>query len=143
MKMNNSCPVASFVNERIQVIGKSQIDIASECGFEKPNIITMIKQGKSKLPLAKVGAMAIALETDPVHLLKLTFSTYYQETWSAIAPYFEVALTELELQLINTMRSQAGASYLHATSNVSKEKYNAFIQSLIDDEKLTDTMAGD
>ena len=84
--MEVTCPVATFVRHQIQVLGKPQREIAEEVGFEKPNIITMIKQGKTKLPLAKVGAMARALETDPVYLLKLCLSTYHAETWAVIEP---------------------------------------------------------
>ena len=46
--MGKDCAVASFVRHRIAILDKQQTDIAAECGFEKPNIITMIKQGKTK-----------------------------------------------------------------------------------------------
>lgn len=85
--MSTQCQVAKFVSEKIQMIGKSQKDIAEQAGFDKPNMITMIKQGRTKLPIAKIGPLAIALETDPVHLLKLCLSTYHPETWKAIAPF--------------------------------------------------------
>lgn len=128
--MSTQCPVARFVNERIQIIRKSQKDIAEQAGFDKPNMITMIKQGKSKLPIAKIGALAVALEADPVHLLKLCFSSYYPETWNVIAPLFVAALKNHELRLLNAVRAETGDPLLHALSEESKSYLDKLMQSL-------------
>ena len=66
--MNSTSPVARFIAARILDIGKSQKDIAREVGFESANVITMIKQGATKLPLSRVSAMAKALETQSTEL---------------------------------------------------------------------------
>jgi hypothetical protein len=62
--------VAVLIGQRIKTLGKSQIEISKEAGFQKPNIITMFKQGKTKIPLAKCGVLANALEMDALHLMK-------------------------------------------------------------------------
>ena len=54
--MNPTSPVARFIAARILDIGKSQKDIAREVGFESANVITMIKQGATKLP-ARSGSV--------------------------------------------------------------------------------------
>lgn len=128
--MNTNCPVAMFVRERIQVTGKPQKDIAEEAGFEKPNLITMIKQGKTKLPIAKVGAMAAALEADPVQLLKLCISTYHPETWRSIEPFLDSTLTEVELRIVKALRGWSGTPYLSALNDESKSHLDMFINSL-------------
>lgn len=74
--MKTSSEVARFITSRIVATGQKQKDIARKAGFDKPNIITMIKQGSTKLPLAKLGAMAKALETDPVQLLQMCMEEY-------------------------------------------------------------------
>ena len=68
--------VARFITARIEASGYSQKDIATLSGFERPNIITMIKQGKTRLPLDKIGPMANALETDATQLLKMCLEEY-------------------------------------------------------------------
>ena len=128
--MENQCPVAQFVRQQIQVLGKSQVDIAREVGFEKPNVITMIKQGKTKLPLAKIGSMAKALETDPVFLLKLCLSTYHAETWAVLKPYFVSALTQDEINLLHTWRAHVGAPCVAASSDKPKLLLQQFLLSL-------------
>lgn len=128
--MQAKCPVAQFISHRIQVLGKPQIDISREAGFDKPNIITMIKQGNTKLPLAKVGHMANALETDPVALLKLCIRTYYPETWQAIETLFDSALSEDELTMVRALRSIADVPNLNALTDESKKCLNDFLLSV-------------
>jgi transcriptional regulator with XRE-family HTH domain len=98
--------VAEYLNAQIDLCGKSQADIAAEMGLEKPNVITMFKQGKSKLPLSRVGAMAKALNIDPTFLFQLVMSEYEPDTWAAIQgdilkqPY----VSQNELEIIQLVR---------------------------------------
>jgi transcriptional regulator with XRE-family HTH domain len=128
--MTIHCPVATFICAQIQASGKSQKAIAEEVGFATPNMITMIKQGATKLPPAKIGLMATALNTDPIHLLKLCLSTYSPDTWDAIAPHLEAALTGDEVRLVNAMRDLASGPSIAALSGASKEHLDAFVASL-------------
>jgi len=122
--------VARFIAERIRVTGKAQTEIAFEAGFEKPNMITMIKQGRTKLPLAKIGAMAKALETDPTHLLKMCLEEYQPETWDAVSPYMDEMLTGDELSLLRSIRSWVGVPYLAALTEEQRGKLDDFINTM-------------
>lgn len=128
--MEKNCAVATFIRNRIQVLGKRQSDIAAECGFESANVITMIKQGKTKLPIGKVGPMAKALEADPVQLLKLCMSEYQPQTWAAIEPFLDHAFTKDERALIYHFRAFAGGPYLAALTPESEKLLNQFLLSL-------------
>jgi transcriptional regulator with XRE-family HTH domain len=69
MKMIKHPTVAQFIAQRIKESSKSQLEIAEACGWGKtPNMVTMVKQGKSRLPLEKIGPMATALGVQPVYL---------------------------------------------------------------------------
>lgn len=128
--MESQCPVATFVRSQIRKVGKTQKEIADEVGFETPNIITMIKQGKTKLPLSKVGRIAKALETDPVLLLKLCMASYVPDTWKFIEPYMESTLTHDEAVLLSSCRRYVGGPYLSALSVESQELLGKFLDSL-------------
>ena len=82
--MTKSAPirttVADFIADRLAESDKTQREIAQECGFEKPNIITMFKQGATKIPLNRIGALAKAIDVDPAHLLRLAMKEYMPET---------------------------------------------------------------
>ena len=100
--------VARFINWEIAQSQKLQGRIASECGFVNSNIISMIKNGVTKLPLAKVGVMAEALDVDPAYLLRLTMTEYMPEVWSVMESIFGRAsfVTTSELDLLGLLRQR-------------------------------------
>lgn len=128
--METTSQVARFIQRRIEETGQKQTDIAFKVGFEKPNVITMIKQGKTRLPLDKVGLMANALETDPTQLFQLCMEEYLPATWKVIAPFMEGAMTKDELRLLNSLRAWVGGPFLSALSEESKTHFNEFMASL-------------
>lgn len=128
--MHNESKVANYIARRIEISGQFQKDIAEKVGFDKPNMITMIKQGKTRLPLDKIGPMAKALEVDPVQLLKLCMEEYHPNTWKAIAPFLESAMTSDERRLLNALRAWVGGPFLSAMSDESKQHFEGFMASL-------------
>lgn len=97
--------VAAFIRLQIEASGVPQKDIAAALGYDKPNVITMIKQGRTKLPINKVGPMATALGVDPVHLLRLVMAEYWPGTWKDIQDLVGKSLvTENELAIIEIIR---------------------------------------
>jgi DNA-binding transcriptional regulator YdaS (Cro superfamily) len=82
--------VAGFLSAHIALSGKTQVDIARECGFEKPNVLTMLKQGKMKIPLGRAAAIARAVGIEPYELISRLMEEYVPETWQAILDHFSV-----------------------------------------------------
>ena len=62
--------VATYLSRRIDELRgvKTQREIAAEAGFAKPNIISMMKVGETKLALDRIPALAKALDADAGHL---------------------------------------------------------------------------
>lgn len=84
MNGTNKVSVADYITNQIMMSDLSQKDIAAMLGYDKPNNITMIKQGKTKLPINKVPAMATALGVDPIHLMRLVMTEYAPEIWEVL-----------------------------------------------------------
>jgi transcriptional regulator with XRE-family HTH domain len=104
-----STRVAEFLAQQITLSGKSQRDIASEVGYENANVITMMKQGLTKIPITKVGAFARALDVDPAYFLRLVLSEYMPETWAAIEDALDgTILTRNERLFIHEYRRRTG-----------------------------------
>lgn len=103
--------VADFIADRLAESDKTQREIAQECGFEKPNIITMFKNGSTKLPMNRIGPLAKALDVDPAHLLRLAMCEYLPDTWDAIEDIMQsTVLTANELKLVRAYREVTGDS---------------------------------
>lgn len=97
--------VAEFITHKIRVSGKSQVEIATELGYPNQNIITMFKQGRTRIPLDKVGPIATALEIDPGLFLKKVMGEYMPETLAALQSVLDgLQLTQNERELIAAYR---------------------------------------
>jgi transcriptional regulator with XRE-family HTH domain len=98
--------VAEFLTTRLAASDKTQRQISVECGFETPNIITMLKNGSTKIPLNRVGALASAIDVDPAYLLRLVLTEYMPDTWQCIEEFTKAALlTANELDLVCKYRA--------------------------------------
>ena len=105
MTESNTSPVAVYFAKKLHESGKTQREVARECGFENPNVITMFKQGDTKFPLNRIGPLAEAVGADPAHMLRLAMSEYMPETWEAVESVFQsTPLTDGELDLIRENR---------------------------------------
>jgi transcriptional regulator with XRE-family HTH domain len=102
--------VAEYLTHQINLSDKTQAEIAHEAGFNKPNIISMLKKGETKLPISKVAPMARALNVDPVNLFRMVMSEYEPETWAAIEDgiMHQPIISDNEYELVRVVR-RAGA----------------------------------
>lgn len=76
--------VARYITDAIDRSAKSQAQISKQIGFENPNMITMIKQGRTKLPLDRIEAFSYALPVDRYELLDLAMREYHPDAWATI-----------------------------------------------------------
>jgi DNA-binding Xre family transcriptional regulator len=74
--------LAKYVEHRVLELKskKSQAEIAAQAGYSNPNMITMIKQGASKVALDRVPALARALECDPAYMMQLALEQAIGQT---------------------------------------------------------------
>lgn len=97
--------VAGFITRCIELSDKSQRQIAAEAGFDNPNVLTMIKQGLTKVPLRRIGTLARALNIAPAHLMRLVMSEYMPDTWAAVEEVLGgTMLTKNERELVACYR---------------------------------------
>jgi len=96
--------VAQFIAAQIELSELSQREIAEICGFPNPNVITMIKQGHSKLPIDRVANMAKALHVDPIRLLKIVLSEYQPGMLEVVDSIVGFGCTENEKAIIELFR---------------------------------------
>lgn len=97
--------LALLVERITTTSSRSQREIADIAGFKNQNIITMIKQGESKLPLDRVPGMARALNVDPYELFQLALEQYYSHDVRAeLLEIIPPALSKDERQVIDIIR---------------------------------------
>ena len=111
--------LAKFIERRILELKpkKSQSEIATEAGFPNPNMVTMIKQGASKLALDRVPSMARALDCDPAYLLRLALEQTEGDTAAlALVEIFGTPVTANEMGWLQEIRAASDNSDPRMTS---------------------------
>jgi len=101
-------PIAVYLTHQIAALSgeKSQREIASEIGYDKPNMISMFKRGEAKVPLEKIPLLAKALRVDPIHLFRLGLEQYWPDLGQMIDEMFHQAglITRNEFSLVKEVR---------------------------------------
>jgi len=130
--------VAEYLDWQIHLCGRKQRDMAKDMGFDKPNIITMIKQGKTKLPLDKVGRMAKAIGVDPIFLFRMCMNEYMPETWTAIEHLLEQPIvTRNEMAIVEVIR-EANPGNPKLITQEERETLKNFAANLKGDNETVD-----
>ncbi|KJZ17352.1 hypothetical protein TW86_03575 [Halomonas sp. S2151] len=114
--------VAEFITNRQIMLGKTNLVIAEEVGYANQNVISMIKKGKTKLPLDKVLLMADSLEVDRKKLLRMVMKEYMPDSLKVIEQCLGSVVTENEMALIEIWRD--------ATDNTDPEIPEGAVQGL-------------
>lgn len=91
-------PIARYLDKQIEALRgvKTQREIATEIGYDKPNMISMFKRGEARVPLEKIPFLAKALHVDPAHLFRLGLEQYWPDLGRTIASIFGRLATKNE-----------------------------------------------
>jgi transcriptional regulator with XRE-family HTH domain len=87
---------------------KTQAQVAKEAGFPHPNMLSMVKHGKSRLPLERVPALAEALEIDAALLFRTVLAENCPGYERVVIRIFGAVLTEEERDMIAFIRHVSG-----------------------------------
>lgn len=109
--------IANLIARRIDDLSqkKSQRQIASEIGYDRPNMLSMIKTGDSRVPLEKIPILARVLDIDLVLLLRMAFESYWPDTAAVFAESGVQILTDSERELVKHARDCTGDRVPHLT----------------------------
>lgn len=105
--MAHQSKVAAFLTFHVERSPKLQQQIAEEAGLQKQNIISMMKTGVTKLPMARIPDMAKALDVDPKKLFQLAIEEYMPDLANVIAEVSDckMILSTNEEKIIKKIRS--------------------------------------
>lgn len=128
---NNENEFVEFHKYLESVINHSNIkqnEIAAQLGYEKPNIITMFKQGKTKMPIEKVPAFARVMGLDPKRLLRHWLSCYDPALLKIIEEFFGDSISKNERDVLNEIRALSVGREIKVSSIASKEALSNFVK---------------
>ncbi|MEI4262851.1 XRE family transcriptional regulator [Roseovarius sp. D0-M9] len=112
-KPHEDTKLAKYIERRVLELKsrKSQLQIANEAGFPNPNMVSMIKNGASKLAIDRVPSMARAVDCDPGYLMRLALEQAVGDTAAAaIIETFGTPTTANELGWLQEIRDASDHS---------------------------------
>lgn len=100
--------MAQFLNQRIESLKgvRTQRDISDILGYKLPNIVSMFKNGETKVPLDKIPALAKALDCDVSYLVRLGLEQYWPGEMKIINQTLERVVTANEMELVKVLREE-------------------------------------
>jgi len=99
--------VAEFLAWAIRRSGKTQREVARDVGYPKPNVVSMMKTGETRLPLERVPAFARALEIDAAFLMRMALQEYHPELYQVLIETLGKPLTANERAIVECYRRVA------------------------------------
>jgi hypothetical protein len=119
--------LADIATDLIDACDKTQREIALEMGYDKPNVISMMKKGYMPIPLNKVALLAKAVGADPIYLLERALLEYYPAIHEALTGVLGTLVTKHEQELIEMIRAETGGEAMRFSK--------AGVKALIDRSK--------
>ena len=95
---------------------KTQEDISNETGFPKSNVITMIKQGRTRMPLDKIEAFAKACGQSPDKLFRTALREYKPELARMIGRLYKVPMFEGAEEIVDIFNTAVTEALAEAKS---------------------------
>ena len=138
INMTEQISVAQYFTEQVDLCGKSQVDIAKEMGFDRPNVISNIKNGNTKMPLARIGLAAESLGVDSLFLLKMVVAEYFPADeklkgvtfWNVIDDACKRMVTAEEYAIVLAIRKVANNTNPKLCTAITHEKLAELAVSL-------------
>jgi len=97
--------VARFLSFQIDASRKTQREIASEIGYPNANVITMFKQGLTKVPIPVAPKVAVAIGVDPGFFLRMVLDEYMPDLLAEIEKHVGGLCSKNELAIVRVIRT--------------------------------------
>ena len=81
---SKSITVSEYLKQKLALCGRTQREIAHDAGYVNSNVLSMFKQGKTKLPYGAIGRLAKAMGSDHAELLRIVMKEYDPELWATL-----------------------------------------------------------
>ena len=100
-------PTAMMLAKAIDASALTQRDIADRAGFKHANILSMLKSGETRVPLARIPALAQTLGMDEREFLLCAIHEYHPGIHEVLVDILGVPLSDAELGVVTMFRMAA------------------------------------
>lgn len=107
VKKDTTMSVADYFSNQVAANQKTLAGLSNDIGGAlRPNVLSMISNGRVKLPLKHVGKIARALNIDPAFFMRMCLREYQPDMWNAVEEALgnQAILTSNERKFIEEVR---------------------------------------
>jgi plasmid maintenance system antidote protein VapI len=104
-KPSRNVSVAEYLAFHLDASNRTQREIANEIGYTNANVITMFKQGLTKVPPHVAPKLAKALGLDPAMFLRMVLQEYMPELLEVVERQVGGLCSQNEFQMLKVIRS--------------------------------------
>lgn len=102
--MTTISTTAMILTKAIEASDLTQREIADRVGFKNANIISMLKNGETRVPLERIPALAATLGIDEREFLMVAIEEYHPGVHEVLVEVLGVPLSDAELGIITVFR---------------------------------------
>lgn len=98
---------SEVAQELTRMINKSdltQFELANAIGVSNSNVLTMFKQGRTKIPIKYVKSLSEACGQDPKILMEIALKEYHPDILESLGLVYEKPTTEEEREVLGVFR---------------------------------------
>ena len=100
----NYSPTAQTLSKAIDQSGLTQREIADRTGFKHPNVLSMMKQGLTRVPLHRIPALAQTLGIDQTSFLLVAIEEYHNGVYEVLCDTLGLPFSDAEQGLVVLFR---------------------------------------
>lgn len=97
-------PTANMLATAIDASGLSLPELAARIGFRNPSVLTMIKQGITRVPLDRIPNLSRTLGIDEREFLAVAIQEYHPGVYEILVETLGLQVTDAELGILTMFR---------------------------------------
>ncbi|WP_412552414.1 hypothetical protein [Shimia sp. MIT1388] len=107
-------PTAKILANAIDASELTQREIADRIGMRNPNVISMMKQGITRVPLNRIPALSETLEINAQTFLMTAIEEYHPGTHEVLVDVLGLPLSDTEMRLLGLLRTTEASGIVDA-----------------------------
>lgn len=124
-------PVHEILAFQLNASTKTQKEIAKAIGYKRPNVLSMMKKGDTRIPLDIAPKLAKEIGLDPWHFTERCIAEYDPDLLNAISQAFGCSLSENERAMLKIIREASGNLNPAISTKEQAEALDKFARSLL------------
>ncbi|MBO9474122.1 hypothetical protein J7413_11290 [Shimia sp. R10_1] len=107
-------PTATMLTQAIDASDMTQKETSDRIGMNNANVISMMKQGITRVPLGRIPALSETLQINAQTFLMTAIEEYHPGTHEVLVDVLGLPLSDTEMRLLSLLRTTEASGIVDA-----------------------------